>query len=66
MQGAARARRARAATWKNDSPVFKCMYPGCTDGESGQLLYDNSVPCISEIHSEFSDSIHFMQFHTEF
>eukprot|EP01043_Picozoa_sp_COSAG02_P006912 COSAG02_NODE_202_length_29305_cov_20.432377_11_plen_116_part_00 len=38
----------------------------CAARESGPLLYDNSVPCISEIHSEFSDSIHFMQFHTEF
>ena len=39
---------------------------GCAGRDFGPLLYDNSVPCISEIHSEFSDSIHFMQFHTEF
>eukprot|EP01047_Picozoa_sp_COSAG01_P131937 COSAG01_NODE_61730_length_288_cov_0.804233_1_plen_61_part_10 len=38
----------------------------CAFRESGPLLYDNSVPCISEIHSAFSDSIHFMQIHTEF
>ena len=31
-----------------------------------RLLYTNSVICISEIHSEFSDSIQFMQIHTEF
>eukprot|EP01043_Picozoa_sp_COSAG02_P005237 COSAG02_NODE_141_length_34311_cov_54.733135_7_plen_194_part_00 len=47
--------------------VHTCIRrPGCAARESGPLLYDNSVPCISEIHSEFSDSIHFMQFHTEF
>ena len=40
--------------------------PRCASRDFGPLLYDNSVPCISEIHSEFSDSIHSMQFHTEF
>ena len=40
--------------------------PRCADGDFGQLLYTNSVVCISEIHSEFSDSIQFMQIHTEF
>ena len=39
---------------------------GCAGRESGPLLYSNSVICISEIHSEFSDSIQFMQIHTEF
>ena len=38
----------------------------CAARESGPLLYTNSVICISEIHSEFSDSIQFMQIHTEF
>ena len=47
-----------------DAAPLKC--PWCAGRESGPLLYSNSVICISEIHSEFSDSIQFMQIHTEF
>ena len=39
---------------------------GVCSPRSRRKLYTNSVIFISEIHSEFSDSIQFMQIHTEF
>ena len=67
----------RGAERLNNLPFFESPesprqrmkpWPGyrCAGRESGPLLYTNSVICISEIHSEFSDSIQFMQIHTEF